>query len=440
LFETGIKDAIQVGIITAKFLFKQIKDFISNPGKSLDDLRDFGAGLVDVVSDTTGKALTYLFRSVHSIEDMLQWVKSYKLRNVCLSYIPAQSDNVLYAGVGLNSEFFVEQTLAVSAQEFIAQALLGGKARAADITCFGLNLTDKLVELANDTARFGDFTKAGKVADSVREAANVLKSAGLVLSSQRAIDVLAELAARDKALVEAFAKNAAKGFTTKNGYFKLYITDTNALDVLLDTVGKVPSDVDGYAKWIAKIGVEHSFAIKGIAGEAQAVVKVGEKYADKSPQLVRLSDRIDEPFENLDEVIVRGNVKGVDAIFDLSDGGKLFVESKVLNATSATEKEVLDRLEKQFFKHLETRVLPLIKYAGDGSLHYVDGMPAPILDYHLAGSWFTPDRVQKILDRFGEIINDPRLEWILSAEPKFQFTTSNVTLGDAIPAIIQAAE
>jgi hypothetical protein len=100
-------------------------------------------------------------------------------------------------------------------------------------------------------------------------------------------------------------------------------------------------------------------------------------------------------------------------------------------------------LEKQFFKHLETRVLPLLGKV-DGAYTFVNKagnkIPTPLLDYHLAGSWFTPDRVQKILDRFGEIMKHEKLNKLAKAEPKFQFTASNITLGNAIPAIIQAVE
>jgi hypothetical protein len=121
----------------------------------------------------------------------------------------------------------------------------------------------------------------------------------------------------------------------------------------------------------------------------------------------------------------------------LSDGTQVFVESKVLtNATSATTEEVLARLEKQFFKHLETKVLPLVK-RGEGDVKFAfDKDLAPILDYHLAGSWFTPDRMQMILDRFKEVIKDPRLEKMIEAEPKFNFTSSNLIPGDLLPSII----
>jgi hypothetical protein len=208
----------------------------------------------------------------------------------------------------------------------------------------------------------------------------------------------------------------------------------------LDTVGKIPQDVSGYREWIAKMGVQHSFAIKGVAGESQAIEKALAKHSDKNPVLSKLSDRIDEPFENLDGVIVKGNVEGVDAVFDLTDGGKLFVESKVLTqATKATEEAVLDRLEKQFFKHLETKVLPLVESKnGKISFGFKDGapLPAPILDYHLAGSWFTPGRISKIVERFDEVMKDPRLKKIMKAEPKYQFTSSNVIEGDLLPSII----
>lgn len=140
-------------------------------------------------------------------------------------------------------------------------------------------------------------------------------------------------------------------------------------------------------------------------------------------------------------MLVRGNVEGVDAVFDLTDGGKLFVESKVLtSATKATETEVLKRLEKQFFKHLETKVLPLVKGERqvDGSMAYkfADDMPAPILDYHLAGSWFTLERQNNIVLRFNEIMKDPRLKKILKADPKFQFSAANIINGDLLPSII----
>jgi hypothetical protein len=127
----------------------------------------------------------------------------------------------------------------------------------------------------------------------------------------------------------------------------------------------------------------------------------------------------------------------VDAIFELEDGAKVFVESKVLsNGTSATEAAVLKRLEKQFFKHLETKVLPLVKRGEDDRSYAFEGDIAPILDYHLAGSWFTPDRMRKIAERFNEVMKDPRLKQIVKAEPKFEFTSSNIIPGALLPSII----
>jgi hypothetical protein len=159
------------------------------------------------------------------------------------------------------------------------------------------------------------------------------------------------------------------------------------------------------------------------------------------PLFGRLSDRVDEPFENYTGTIVRGNVEGVDGIFDFSDGGKLFVESKVINATTRSDKEVIDQLKKQFFKHLETKVLPLVRadQLPDGATvyKYLGNQPPPILDYHLGGSWFTAERQQQVLERFAEVLKDPRLEQLASAEPRFVFNSSNLTIGDPITTFLK---
>ncbi|MET0064640.1 MAG: hypothetical protein ABW176_20305, partial [Candidatus Thiodiazotropha endolucinida] len=436
LFNTGAREALQVGVITSKYLFRQIKTFVRNPGAALDEMADFGSRLTNVVLDTSGDTLRYLFRTVRNPSDMVDWVRNYRLRGICLGY-QYRADGELYALVGNQGEFLAEKPLTSVIRSTLAGALFGRMANADPIDCVGFSVNQKLIELANDTARFGSAAKAGEISKSLGKIVKSLNDAGIVLNTQRSMDVLADIAhTQGSALAEMFARNAAKGFATKNGYYALNIQN-GALDTLLDSIGNVSRDVPGYQEWIRKIGVEHSFAIKGIAGEAQATAKVTEKYAGRSPVLTKLSDRIDKPFENIDGKIVKGNVEGVDAVFELGDGTKVFVESKVLtNATSATEAAVLKRLEKQFFKHLETKVLPLVESGDDLGQYVFKSDKVPILDYHLAGSWFTPDRLQKIVERFNETLKDPRLRQIVKAEPKFEFTASNIIPGDLLPSII----
>jgi hypothetical protein len=436
LFNTGAREALQVGVITSKYLFRQIKTFVNNPGAALDELIMFGSRLTNVVLDTSGDTLRYLFRTVRNPSDMVDWVRNYRLRGICLGH-QSRTGGELYALVGNQGEFLAEKTLTTAIRTTLADALFGRMANADPIDCVGFSVNQKLIELANDTSRFGSAAKAGEIAKSLGKAVKSLNDAGIVLNTQRSMDVLADIAhTQGTALVEMFARNAAKGFATKNGYYALHIQN-GALDTLLDSVGQVSRDTPGYQEWIRKIGTEHSFAVKGIAGEAQAVAMVTEKYASRSPELKKLSDRIDKPFENFNGKRVKGNVEGVDAIFELEDGAKVFVESKVLsNGTSATEEAVLKRLEKQFFKHLETKVLPLVKEGRNPGEYAFEGNLSPILDYHLAGSWFTPDRMQKIAERFNEVMKDPRLERIVDAEPAFQFNSLNIIAGDLLPSII----
>jgi hypothetical protein len=135
-------------------------------------------------------------------------------------------------------------------------------------------------------------------------------------------------------------------------------------------------------------------------------------------------------------VFVKGNVEGVDSVFELSDGTKVFVESKVISGgTGLLDEQILKRLEMQFYKHLVTKVLPLVRQVGDNEYVFAGGK-APILDYHIAGSWMTPDRMQKILERFSETMKDPRLEKILKADPELTFDGANIMSGELIPSVI----
>ncbi|MCG7989738.1 MAG: hypothetical protein JAY64_08610 [Candidatus Thiodiazotropha weberae] len=94
-------------------------------------------------------------------------------------------------------------------------------------------------------------------------------------------------------------------------------------------------------------------------------------------------------------------------------------------------------METQFFKHLETKILPLVKKGRNPGEFAFEGNKAPILDYHLAGSWFTPDRRNELIIRFNKIMmDDGRLNKIMKAEPKFEFGLDNIILGDLLPSII----
>jgi hypothetical protein len=373
---------------------------------------------------------------------MIDWVKGYMFRNICLGYNAPAPGEALYASVGVNGEFFAKNRLASSVQSVLAEVFLGSNAYADDIVCPGINATQKLMDLATDTARFGgDAVKAYKVAKSVRKALRILDDAGIVLSSQKSLDVMADIANHGGSeVLRDFAKNATKGFATSTGKYKLNLED-GALDALLGRVGKVPVDAPGYNKWIRKLSYEVSFAIKGVAGESEAIDKALTKYADKNPVLTEVSDKLDKAYEKLDPNAVdakwRKGQDGVDGIIELDDGGKVFLESKVISgASERLEEDILDELAVQYRKHLITKVLPLVEKTPGGEVRFLNGMPSPILDYHLTGSWFTPERQAKILERFAEIMKDKELKQILMAEPKFKFDSSSITIGDLLPSII----
>ena len=436
LFATGAKDALKVGVITAKYLFRQIKAFVKNPRMALDEMSNFGTGLKRIVTDTTGKTLTYFFGTIRSMEDFVSWVKSMRYGDTCLSYSPYSAGDTLYAQVGSNGEVFVEKSLATTIRSILADALFGPEAHAAAITCPGFSINQKLIDLANDTARFGSAAKAKAASKTARIAFETLNNAGIVLNSQRSLDVLADIAAeRGNSLVKAFVRNATKGFARKDGSYKLTI-ENGALDTLLDRVGNIPPDVSGYDKWIAGLAGD-SLAIKGIAGEADAVAKVNVKYAGRAPVLEKIHDKVDE-FENLEGGRVSRNQHGIDSEYSLNDGTKLFVESKVVSGgTRLTDEQNYVKLERQFFKHLLTKILPLVEEGRDaGTLVFRGGGNAPILDYHLAGTWFTPSRKSEMLKRFDKITKDPRLKDIFKAEPKFEFNIENITDGELLPSII----
>jgi hypothetical protein len=211
------------------------------------------------------------------------------------------------------------------------------------------------------------------------------------------------------------------------------------LDDLLKRIGEVPSTAEGYAGWVNKL-TYHSLGIKGIAGEAEATAKTLERYAGRSPQLKRLSDRVDAPYEKLDLDATIGRVgdEGVDGIFELGDRTKVFVESKVVsNATKATEEEVYKRMEGQFFKHMMTRVVREVEEVRGEALAFAfKGDKAPILDYHLAGSWFTAERTAELVKRFARVLADPRLAKAAKAKPKFEFSAGNMIGGALMPGIV----
>jgi hypothetical protein len=428
LFKTGAREALEVGIVVAKFLFRKIKVFISDPRIVLSEMVDFAAVLKDVVLDATGRTLTYMFRTVRSLDDVLQWIKSLRLKNVCLA--DATTAYPMYALVGADGQVFFEKPLATAIRDAFLDVVVGREAYAID--CLGVDLYAKIRDLALDTARYGD--KAGDVTKAVRKAANALEEAGIVLSNSRSIEVLGDLAARDPALVEAFARNAVNGFPA--GVVRLNVTG-EALDTLLDTVGKIPASTKGYDDWIRKMS-GNAFDVKSLVGEGQGMEMVLRKYQGDNPRLVELFDKVDDEFENIEGTVVKPtkNMQATDGVFELEDGTAALLESKVIsNATNLSEAEILKRLEKQFFKHLQTKVMPLIE-AGEDGLPVFKGAKAPIIDYHLAGSWFSPERVEKIKQVFTKVLEDPRLERIAEAEPAFVFGDDNILLGQLVNSII----
>ncbi len=421
LFETGLKEALQTGVVVGKYLFKQIFRFIKSPGAVLEEVTLFARAIGDAVVDASGRVIAYLFKTVHSLDDVIDWLRLRRLDGVCLL---VDAGHPADRGDGLG--------------ETLLGALLG---RAAHASGSCLNADGVLKEIYADLGRFGgDAAKAADAVKAASRAANTLKDAGIVLQSRRSYEVLADLAAHDPALVEGFAKNAAKGFATAGGKYKLDIAgNPGVLDDLLKRIGEVPSTAEGYADWVNKLSY-HSLGIKGIAGGAEATAKTLERYTGRSPQLKKLSDRVDAPYAKLDLDATIGRVgdEGVDGIFELGDGTKVFVESKVVsNATQATEEEVYKRMEGQFFKHMMTRVVKEVEEVRGEALAFAfKGDKAPILDYHLAGSWFTAERTAELVKRFERVLADPRLAKAAKARPKFEFSAGNMIGGALMPGIV----
>jgi hypothetical protein len=413
LFATGAKEALQTGVIVGKFLFARIKDFISNPRQAMSEAAEFGAALVDVIKGGA-RSVTYLFRTVRSLDDLNRWLRLRKLKGACL-VAGGQEAPLRYVTIGPEGQAWFFDTVAGA----VKNALLGRAAHASEACLDILGKLDEIEKLYGPA-----------VHNAVANATDILHANNLGIWDVKSLDTLATVAAKAPAVVETFAKNAVNGFPTKKGW-KLPVTG-NALDIMLKDIGRVPATTPGYDGWAAKLGGD-MLAIKCIAGEAQAVGKTLDRYGE-STQLTKLSDRVDESFENLAGTTVAKNQQGVDAFLKLGDGTPVYIESKVISkGTSRTEEEIIAGLEKQFYKHLVTRVMSTLKT--DVSPAVFDGK-VPVLEFHLAGSWFTAERKQKIMERFAEVMKDPRLEDMMKADPKFVFDGTHLIDGEIVNSII----
>jgi len=106
------------------------------------------------------------------------------------------------------------------------------------------------------------------------------------------------------------------------------------------------------------------------------------------------------------------------------------MESKVrANFSDINSAKVLADLDKQFFKHIETKIKPL--------LISIDGKPAfrgakspgelaPILDYQLAGSFYQGLTKADIVKRFNDILKRPEFRKLKKAG--FVFDESHVDI------------
>lgn len=419
LFRTGLQDAIKVGILAGKFLFRQIKAFVSDPGRAIREMGDMVVAFKDIVLDTSGAALRVFFRSVRSLDDLRHWIKSFKLDDsICLV---ANAQTARYPALAFSGEHYghkLSMSLLAGAGDLFMEVVFGEVAHAQGCG----KVTAKLKEITLNVGRYGD--NAADIGRQVRKVANILNDAGIALSSSRSYDVLGDIASRDGGLevIEAFARNASRNFENSSVY-TLRLTG-EAADRLLGSIGDIPVTSANYEKWVKALSDNNSFAIKGVFGESEAIARTISKYG-ANPDTLVLADRVDHSFVNVHGQTVRPNAQGVDAAMDLSDGRKLFVEAKVRSsATNVPRGKVLSDLKVQFFKHIETKIKPLV-VAGEDGVEFAGDL-VPVLDYQLFGSFYQGVSKTEVVELFHDALKDPRLRQVVEAG--FEFDESHVDI------------
>jgi hypothetical protein len=116
--------------------------------------------------------------------------------------------------------------------------------------------------------------------------------------------------------------------------------------------------------------------------------------------------------------LIKGK-QGIDLDFPAAGTrGKLYVEAKVRKKNSNTHEVVLQRLEKQFRRHLNLKISKQLTDTGE----FVGGR-IPVLHYEVGGSFFSQPFRDKMLERFQKILNK---EFSTLKAAGFKFEDSNI--------------
>ena len=121
LFATGIRDILKVMVVAGKYLFRLIKEMITDPDKALKSLKELADGFIALVKDTSGVLFKSLYKIVRSPLDLVIWLRIVSRGNKCFVSNEYNGFN-RYRYAGLESATISEllQQTAYSALVFIA--------------------------------------------------------------------------------------------------------------------------------------------------------------------------------------------------------------------------------------------------------------------------------------------------------------------------------
>jgi len=289
LFETGAKDILKVMVIAGKYLFRLVKDIITDPKVAKQSLKELADSFIAIVKDTSGGLFRALYKIVRSPLDLAAYIRVTARGGKCFAINEFNgSQQLRYANSDMNFPTGVMHEVASE----VVDLLVGKNAYAAG-ACIEPMLYIKSV--AADTGVYG--ARAANIARDMTHSVDFLQKQG--------INVTAEMMSGMQSFAKAATLNGKQG-TLKN-LIKRYATRLDNGMTPQTSVSEVLHLIEKYEK-SGKDGVAGAISVlggtvgRGVNDSKADAVRFAMRYLERDSKLKNAFSG----FEVAEDVIVDG--------------------------------------------------------------------------------------------------------------------------------------